>query len=104
MSELVSIADRLRNKATAKKEKAGNRVSSDTILNTVVTFLNDNGMAFTTVEGLFPTSAKSAAIIGRFRNVIIENKLDDLVWPVEDDGHVYLTKLVENDDEVENDS
>ena len=100
MTELVSLADQLRNKAVAKKEKAANRVSSDTILAAVVNFLNDNGMEYVVVSHYFPKS-KPSAIIARFRNVIIENQLDELVWPVENDGSVYLTQLVENDNDAE---
>ena len=104
MAELVTLADRLRNKANEKKDKAGSQVSSETILNIVVKFLNDDNMDYLAVSDTFTGNKPASQIVQRFRKVIIDQQLDELVYPVEDDGTVYLSLLVERDEENETDA
>jgi hypothetical protein len=100
MTELLSTAERLRKKAQAKRDNSGSQVKSETILNTVVNFLNGE-MDFTTVEHIYPPKKQRSQIVTRFNSIIKENDLDELVYAIEDDNHVYLTLLVERN---ENDS
>jgi hypothetical protein len=98
-----------RAQAMAKRTKSGQRVSSDTVLAKVVSFLNNANLQFLAVENTFPASTKHSSIVSRFRNVIIENKLDELVYPILADDHVMLIKLTAevtetDDDDTENDN
>lgn len=86
----------LRNLANAKREKSGKRVSSTTLLAEVTDFLNDDDDEFRAVENIMPGS-KLSAVVARFRNIIVENKVDELVYPVISDDHVYLVKLVSSE-------
>ena len=97
--EALDQATLLRNAALAKKNKSSQRVPATTLLAKVVGFLNNGDLQFLAVEDTFVPGTKHTAIIARFRGIIIENKLDDLVYPVINDDHVFLVKLVE---EVEN--
>jgi hypothetical protein len=94
MTELVDQATMLRNAALAKIAKASNRVTGEMVLGRVITFLNNENLQFLAVEDTFPNGTKHTAIVGRFKTVIIENKLDGLVYPVINGDHVFLTKLV----------
>lgn len=96
---MLSQAELLRKKALAKRDNSGTQVKSETILNTVVNFLNDQSMDFTTVESLFPPKKQHSQIVTRFNNIIKENDLSELVYCVEDGEHVYLTLLVERDED-----
>lgn len=93
MADTLDMATLLRNAANAKRTKSQSRVSSTTLLAKVTEFLNDNDMQFVAVEDTFPSGTKLSAIVARFRNIIIENKVDELVYPVVNDDHVYLVKL-----------
>lgn len=104
MAELLSMADRLRNKANAKKDKAGSQVSSETITSIVVNFLNDDTMSYLAVSDTFGGNKPASQIVQRFRKVIIEQQLDELVYPVEDDGTVYLSLLVDRDEVTEDEN
>lgn len=95
MSDTLDMATRLRNAANAKREKSGKRVKSDAILATVVSFLNNDDKQFEAVETMFPSSTKLSSVVARFRTVISENRLDELVYPVIDADHAYIVKLVE---------
>lgn len=81
----------LRNLAQAKREKSNNRVSSTTLLATVTEFLNSDSQ-FIAVENVMPKS-KLSAVVARFRTIVTENNVSDLVYPVIADDHVYLVKL-----------
>lgn len=94
MSELTQ-AQILRNLAETKRNKSQNRVSSTTVLAEVTDFLNDDNDEFRAVENMFPNGTKHSSIVARFRNVIVENKVDELVYPVIADDHVYLVKLAQ---------
>ena len=83
--------------ALAKKNKSSQRVPATTLLAKVVGFLNDENLQFLAVEDSFASGTKHTSIIARFRSIIIENKLDELVYPIVNEDHVYLVKLVEND-------
>lgn len=96
--ETLTQAQLLRNMALAKKAKSGSRVAATTLLATVTTFLNDENLQVLAVEDKFPSGTKHTAIVARFRSIIIENKLDELVYPVINDDHVWLVKLVESED------
>jgi hypothetical protein len=61
-------------------------------------------MDFLAVSDIFAPKKPASQIVQRFRKVIIEQQLDELVYPVEDDGTVYLSLLVERDESAENDS
>lgn len=91
--EALDQATILRNLANAKREKSGKRVSSTTLLAEVTDFLNDNNDEFRAVENVFPSNTKHSSIVARFRSIIVENKVDELVYPVIADDHVYLVKL-----------
>lgn len=93
--ETLDQATLLRNAALAKKNRSGNRVPATTLLAKCVGFLNNDNQQFLAVEDMFPAGTKHTAIVARFRTVIIENKLDELVYPIVNDDHVYLVKLVE---------
>lgn len=97
--ETLTQAQLLRNMALAKKAKSGNRVPTPILLAAVTTFLNDENLQVLAVEDKFAPGYKHTAIVARFRNIIIENKLDDLVYPVINDDHVWLVKLVESEDD-----
>lgn len=96
MSDTLDMATLLRNAAQAKRNKSQGRVSSTTLLATITEFLNNDNMQFVAVEDKFPSGTKHSSIVARFRNVIIENKVDELVYPIVNDDHVYLVKLVES--------
>jgi hypothetical protein len=98
MTETLDQATLLRNAAIAKKMKSGNRVSASTLLATVVGFLNNENMLFLAVDDKFPNGTKHTAVVARFRSIILENKLDELVYPIVNDDHVYLVKLTEPED------
>ena len=98
--DALDQATLLRNAALAKKNKSSQRVPATTLLAKVVSFLNNENMQFLAVEDTFVPGTKHTAIIARFRSIIIENKLDDLVYPVVNEDHVYLVKLVDPEDEV----
>jgi hypothetical protein len=93
-NEPLDQATILRNLAEAKRNKSGNRVTSDTIRNKVTSFLNNDNLQFEAVEGLYPSGTKHSAIVARFRTVIMESKLDSTVYPIVAEDHVYLVKLV----------
>lgn len=108
MDATVDQATLLRNAALAKKMKSGNRVSAETRLNKVVAFLNNANLQFLAVEDTYPSGTKHTAIVNAFKTVIVENKLDGLVYPIVNDDHVFLVKLIEptdeNDEDEENDN
>jgi hypothetical protein len=95
MSEqVIDKATLLRNAAQNKRDKAAKgQVKKETLLAKVATFLNDDAMDFVAVSDMFPNGYANSAIVARFRTVIIENKLDELCYPIEMDGEVYVTKL-----------
>jgi hypothetical protein len=102
MADTLDQATLYRNQALAKKNKSANRIPATTILAKVVSFLNDENLDFLAVEDVMPTGTKHTAIVNRFKTVIVENKLDGLVYPIVADDHVLLINLVESDAE-END-
>src|SRR6266403_5074942 len=97
--DTLDQATLLRNAALAKKNKSSQRVPATTLLAKVVGFLNNGNLQFLAVDDSFVPGTKHTAIVARFRSIIIENKLDDLVYPIINDDHVFLVTLVE---EVEN--
>jgi len=99
---MISKAELLRNAAEKKKNKSGQRVSSDTLLAKVAAFLNDATLEYLVLTGIFPASTKNSAIVNRFKTVIMENNLSELCYPIEMDDEPYLVKFVatvENDDD-----
>jgi len=92
-----------RNAALAKKNKSASRVSATTVLARVVDFLNSENLQFLAVDDTYVPGTKHTAIVNSFKRIILENKLDDLVYPIVADDHVLLIKLVspveENEDE-----
>jgi hypothetical protein len=95
MAETLDQATILRNLANSKREKSTKRVKSDTLLSKVTAFLNDDNQQFLAVEDVFPPNTKHSSIVARFRAIIVENKLDELAYPVISDDHVFLVKLVD---------
>jgi hypothetical protein len=95
MAETLDQATLLRNKARAKRAKSGNRVTAETRLAVCVKFLNDDNMEFLAVENVYAPGTKYTQIVAGFRTVILENKLDELVYPVVDGDHVFLIKLTD---------
>lgn len=91
----IDKADLLRAAANKAKNRSNGRVSNDTRLSIVGDFLNSDN-EFTTVENVYrvtnPTKPLSA-IVASFRTTIKDAGLDELCYPVEMDGHAYLTKL-----------
>lgn len=99
-------AKMLRDAAIAKKQKSASRVTAATRLAVVIAFLNNDGLQFEAVEDTYAAGTKHTQIVAGFRSVIVENKLDELVYPIISDGHVFLVKLVDTtpvDDENEDD-
>ena len=94
MSDTLDMATLLRNKANSARNKSNSRVSQTTLLAKITEFLNDDDMQFASVENLYPAGTKHSSIVARFRSIIVENKMDELVYPVNDENHVDLVKLV----------
>jgi hypothetical protein len=94
--ETLDEATVLRNMAQAARAKKDEKqVKSSEVLSRIVKFLNNDNLQFEAVEDLYPASRSNTSILASFRKQVIENKLDDLVFPVITDDHVMLVKLVE---------
>lgn len=99
----VSQLDLLRAAALKNKNKSDARVTSDTILAVIVAFLNSTDLMLA-VEDTFPTGKSHSSIVARFKNVVMENNLSELVYPVVQADHVWLVKFEQPVEENEEDN
>lgn len=91
---VYTAADRRRALALSRKSKLAARVPASTLLARIARLLNDENIVELAVSDVYPNS-KPSVVVARFRTVIIDSKLDELVYPVHDDtdGLVYIVKL-----------
>lgn len=92
----------LRARANKAKNRSEGRVSTETLYGIITSWLDNPGPGFTTVESVYLSKNPSkslSSIAAAFNKAIKENALDELCYAVAMDDSVYLTMLVEDEDE-----